>query len=678
MAEERLTWCRHGECMVPLVATIEGGRITALRANDALPSGRGGTCGLCVQSADAAHDPRRILRPRKRVATGWEDVTWEVAIAEIGARLKAIRGQTGPRSLATYAGAPVGTHTRGLTRTLAWTLGLGTPNLYSPLSTMGGAWVRAAELVLGHPVALQGDVGRAHYVLCLGGNQDAQGWGPLQAGRTHAGDLAFSRKTKGTKVVVADARTTPLAAGADVRLQIRPGTEVFLLLGILDTIIKNKWHEKQYVADYAAGWDSLVAAVAVWPVERVGPICGVSPEEIAGVALKFSRSAMSLAHRSPQMLASETATLASWAAIVLHALTANLMRPGGLYDAKGALDIHAVAAQLPTDKAPRTRTGNFPLLLLQAPGAVLTDEISRPGEGQVRALVSVMGDPARELPGGSRLRDALGSLDLLVAIDVADNDTTALAHWVLPATHPWEREDLHLHDGAILPNRESGWTPALVAAPGEARSEDRILADLFGAVGPTLRGGAHGPHLRALGVFLAKADLGPWEARALALGGKTTVEALHEAGTWQGGDNDRANWRVTTASGKIELLPAAIAEALARLTPPTLPTGFDRWLQAAAPRDGALRPFDRAVDAPDPGVTLHPDAGFAAGDRVRIVTEAGSVVATVALDAGLRPDTVDLPIGYATDVASIIPNDRLDPFVGTPALAGLPCRVERA
>ncbi len=677
MGETRLTWCRHGECMVPLVATVAGGHLTSLTANDALPSGRGGTCGLCTASVGASADPRRLKRPRRRTASGWEEVDWATAIKEIGAKLKEIRGQSGPRALATYAGAPVGPNSRGLTRTLAWTLGLGSPNLFTPLSTTGGPWVRAGELMLGHPVALQGDVGRAHYVLLLGSNQAAQGWGPLQAGRVHAGDLTFSRKTKGTKVIAADARSTPLSTGADLHLRIRPGTEVFLLLGLLETIVRNGWHEKQYVQDFTTGWEALAAAVKPWSPERVGPICGVTPEEIAGVALKFARAPMALAHRSAQMLASEHGTLAAWACIALHGITANLLRPGGLYDNKGVFDVHGVVSQLPTAKAPRTRVGDLPLLLLQAPGALLADEVRTPGDGQVRALVSIHGDPARELPGGPKLREALASLDLLVAIDVAENDTTALAHWVLPATHPWEREDLHLHDTSLLPFRETAWTPALSAPPGEARDEAEILADLFGAVGPTIRGGVHGPHLRTLGAWLARTDLAPWEARAVEFSGKTTLGELKEKGTWQGADNDRALWRVSKPDGKVALFPPEIADALARLTPPEAPAGFDRWLQAAAPRDAALRPFDRP-DAADPGATLHPDAGFAEGERIRVRTPHGVVETVAHLDATLRPDVVDLPIGYAADVAALLPTDRYDPFTGTPPLAGLPCRVERA
>ncbi len=675
MSQRLSTWCRCGECMAALLATVEGGRIVSLVPNEDDAMGRHGACGTCLASMDAANDSRRIKRPRRRGAGGWEEIDWDTAISEIAARLKDIRKQSGARAIATYAGAPVGTHSRGLARTLAFSLGLGTPNLFSPLSQVGGPWLRATELMLGHPAALQGDVGRAHYVLLLGANQEAQGWGPMQGGRNWAADLAFSRKTKGTKVIAADPRRTPIAAGADQHLQIRPGTELFMLLGMIDQICKNNWHESQYVRDFCRGYPELVAAVAPWTTERAGAICGVNADEIAGVALKFSRAAMAVAHRSPQALQSEHGTLTAWAILVLHAITANLLRPGGVYENKGVLDIHAVVSQLPTAKAPRTRVGDFPLLCLQAPGALLADEIGMPGEGQVRALLSVHGNPARELPGGERLRAALSSLDLLVAIDIAGNETTELAHYVLPSTHPWEREDLHLHDTSILPYRTTAYTPALVAPPGEARSEAEILSELFRAIGPTIRGGTHGAHLRALGAYLAATDLAPWEERLLAHSDTVDLPTLKSAGTWWGGEVDRATWRVTTPSGKIDLFPTEIAGALAALRPPVAVGGGDKWLLTSAARDGATRSFDRHGD---PGVTLHSSAGFAEGARVRVATSAGSVEAVVHLDDTLRSDVVDLPCGYAVDALALVPTDRLDPLSGCPAMSGLSCRVEPA
>ena len=669
------TWCRLSECATSLLAEVDGGKLVRIGPDPDGPMGRGSPCSLCSRVPDLTTG--RILRPRRRVGDRWEDTTWDVALREIGARLKEIRKQSGVRAIGTLAGTPVGLSSASTVRTLAWTLALGSPNLYTPLSTMGGGWLRATELVLGHAVPLQSDIGRAHYILLLGANQEVQGWGPLQGGRTLGAELAHARSSRGAKLVAADPRRTPLAAGADVHLAIRPGTELFLVLGMISAILENDWTDRQYVGDYCTGRDALRDTLAPWPLERCAAACGVGAEAIGGVALKFSRAAMAVAHRSPQALNTVHSTLTSWAILVLHALTANLLRPGGVYENRGLADTQGLAAMFATAGAPRTRVGDFPLLLLQAPAAVLPDEITLPGDDGVRALVCLFADPARDLPGGPRARAALEALDLLVAVDTFETDTTRRAHWVLPGTHAWERRDQQFTGSTTLPYHLAQETPALVPAAGEARDTEAILGQLFAAVGPSFRS-PFGPHVRLRAGRVVRGDVDAWIGGQLgARGVPTRAEIAAAPHGWFGGDVDRATWRVATPSGRIELLPDAIVPLLKALMPEPASPGLDRWLLTGASRDPALRRADRP-HAEDPGVTLHPSAGFAQGDRVCIRTTAGVVEARVTLDPGLRPDCVDLPAGYEVDVGALIPTDRLDPMVGTAPWNGLPCRVDPA
>ncbi len=667
------TWCRLSECAASLLAEVDDARITRLSTDPDGPMGRGAPCGICTHVPDL--HTGRILRPRRRIGDRWEETSWEVAIREIGAQLKEIRKQSGVRAIGTLAGTPVGLSSASTIRTLAWTVALGSPNLYSYLSSHGAGWLRATELVLGRALPLQSDIGRAHYVLLLGANQEAQGWGPLQGGRELGAELAHARKSRGAKVVAADPRRTPLAAGADLHLAIRPGTELFLVLGMIAAILENDWTDRQYVKDYCDGREALREALAPWTLERCAAACGIGAEAIGGVALKFSRAAMAVVHRSPQALNSAHSTLTGWAILVLHALTANLLRPGGVYENRGLADTHALAAQFASAGAPRTRVGDFPLLLLQAPAAVLCDEITLPGDDGVRALISLHADPATELPGGPRARAALEALSLLVAVDTFETETTRRAHWVLPGTHAWERSDLQFVATSTLPYHLAQATPALVPPAGEARDVEEILSALFGAVGPAFRS-PFGPHIRLRAGRLVTADLEAWIGEHLGQRGiPSHAEVAAAPHGWFGGDVDRATWRVETPNKRIALLPEAIVPLLRSLAPQVATAGFDRWLLTSAARDAALRRQDRAVPT-DPGVHLHPSAGFDEGARVRVRTTAGVVEATVHLDPELRPDAVDLPAGYAVDVGALIPSDRLDPLVGTAPWNGLPCRVE--
>lgn len=672
MAELR-TWCRLSECGIALKAEVDGDHIKSLVPDDQSPMGKGSACGLCTNSMAARTDRRRLTRPLRRTGDRWEEVSWEQALDEIAAKLKEIRGRTGPRSLGLYAGAPLGLHLHGVVRSLAVALGWGTPSLFSPLSVRGGPWLRATELVLGRIAPLQGDIGRTHYLLLLGANQEAQGVGPLQEGPGLLAELAFSRKTKNTKVVAVDPRRTPLAAGADLHLKCLPGTELYFLLGMIQAILQNRWYDEQYVRDYTTGFADIQRLLTPWTLERCASACGLAPADIQAVALKFSRAAMALGWRSEQSLNSTHGTLTAWALLVLHALTANLLRPGGIYENRGVFDFRPVASRLPTHKAPRSRVGGYPLLLLQAPGSILAEELSTPGEGQLRALICLHGDPLREQPGGDQLARGLQDLELLVCTDLADNHTTKLAHWVLPSTHAWERSDLRLLDSPLLPYRTAARTDALVSAPGEAKGEDWILAELFRRVGPSWRGGHFGPHLRLMGGALATANLEKWQERAWDERADSPLNSLKP--DWNGGDVDRATWRPGHEDGRFHLLPPPISEALSSLSEPVWQPGLPLRLLSSAARDMALRAFDRPTTV-DPGVTLHPSLGFTDGQRVRIRTEAGQVEATVHLDANMQAATVDLPSGYEVDVMRLIPTGARDPFTGTPALNGLPCAVE--
>ncbi len=677
MSEQKSTWCRLTECGAGLQAHVEGDRIVSLKVDPEHPMGRHGTCGVCEGSIGARDDARRILRPRRRVGDAWQEATWDEALTDIAARWKAIRARGGAGAVGVHAGAPVGLDSKGLVRTLAFALQQGTSNLYSPLPTLGGPWVRACELVLGHPVALQSDVGRAHYVVLLGANQEAQGWGPLQSGRNLAADLAFSRRTKGTKLIAVDPRRTALAATADQHHRVLPGTELWFVLGMVRAILDNDWRDTQFTDDHCTPLAPLREALAPWTIERCAEICGVPSGDIGGVALKFSRAAMAVAHKSPQALASTHGTLTAWALLVLHALTANVMRPGGLYENRGAVDLFPVLRQLQTERAPHTRSTAHPLLLLQAPEAALAQDAAATGGDALRALITVQADPLRDLPGGEPIRAALRDLELLVAIDLADTATTRAAHWVLPTVHAWERADGHLHDTSILPMRLLQHTEALVAAPGEARPCADILRDLAGRIGPMWRGGAHGAHLLAAGQLLATSDLERWEERVLSAVGPVSLADVRAAqhGSYHG-EVDRAVWRVSHAHGRLDLLPTPIADALAALSAPETPAELPLRLLTSASRDAALRAFDRPADAADPGVGLHPDAGFADGARVRVRTAFGACEAAVRLDPALRAGVVDLPAGHAADVAALIPADVLDPLTGTAAWNGLACRVE--
>ena len=691
MSDQVTSYCRGCEGYCGVVVTREGSRITAIEGDRKNLLSLGRTCPEAMAQAESLSAPSRITRPMKRQGDRFVEVDWETALSEISASLGQIRASAGARAVGVYAGGQVGMNTNDAVRTGAFAVGMGTPNLFSSLASYGAPFLYAVEQVLGHVAPLQSDVGRAHYILLLGANQRGSQWGPFMGGTMHHEALRHAKETKGSRIVLVDPCKTAMSDVADEVVQIRPGTDVYFLLALVNAILGSVWYDRQYVRDYCQGLDELKDLVAPWTPERVSHICGVDTGVISGVALKFSRSAMSVCHRGLGMLNHQHATVASWALLVLHALTANLLRPGGLYDSAGILDLVPVLKVVPTDKAPRTRVGDFPSLLMQVPGTALADESLTPGDGQLKALVTLSADPAQTLPDAERVQQALGSLDLLVCVGTHQNATTQYADWLLPTAHYWEREDMHVHDTATLPYYFSQHTDAVVAAPAEARSIDHILGELYRRIQPSASGSEWGTLVRLGGRFIAGADdMGSWVQRLWDLLGEADLDEVRAAEHGLNlGDVDRGQWRVTTADERIALVPAALAGAVRELGEPEKSAERPFYLASRSATEDVAGPSP-AAPARTVSAVVHPSAaaslGLTAGQAAVAESAHGQVQAVLSLDEGLREDVVVVPGGWGLRIeqsgamvsVGSLGSGAVDRFTGAPSLAGTPVAIRAA
>lgn len=671
-----LSHCRICEGVCGVVADIDGGGIRALRTDPADPISLGAPCRTLAASEAARTSTDRIRQPLRRVGDGFEPVSWDVAIGEIGSALGALRGQHGAAALGLYLGRNLPRRSSAFVRSLAFGVGLGTPNIFSEWSEQTGPLLRMAELMLGHSAWLIPDVGRAHYVLAFGDHDEELAWGPSLLGRCHLSEVRHSQKTKGTKLVCVGPRRSVLADEATQHIATRPGTEGLFLLGMLVAIVRGGWSDAQYVRDYTDGWDALVAALEPWTVEQCAEACGISGADISGVALKFSRAAMAAALPGPGTFQGANGGLAAWAWLALHTVTANTLRPGGIYDHVAPIDIQAILDTVPTAGAPHNREGQ-PLHLLQLPAAALGPELEGDDAHRLRSLVVVDGDPARQLAASPRVASGLEKLDLMVCLATHPSATTALADWVLPMCAPFEEPELELVDQGALPRQTVRFSAALVPPEGEARPAEAILRDLHQSAGVGVRGGVYGLHVGMLGQYLSGADLDAWGRRVCGWSLDIDVERIYTEAQVELGVSDRSIWRTGNADGRVKLLPDAILALLSAVKRPELDDARPLFLWTSRRLDNAPDSAHR-VGQPDPGIMLHPDAGFADGALVRVATAAGSVAATVTLDERLRPDVACVPMGHMVDAMALVSADVRDPLLGTVARDGSPCVVTPA
>jgi anaerobic selenocysteine-containing dehydrogenase len=624
-------------------------------------------CRVLPFVPSALAHPDRITQPLRRDGDGWTPVSWDEAVEQIGAALRQTRSQNGPESIGLYLGGDRWNRSRETTRALAFGAATGTPHVFSESYEQAAPLLRAAELMLGHPAVLLSDLSRAHYVVVFDGGQPELGWGELRRGGTYAEALAHSVRTKGTKVVVVGPRRTPLADTAHQYVPIRPGTEAFFALGMLSAAVKGGWRDAQYIKDYTEGWDTLPALLSAWSVERCAQICGVEAAQISGAALKFGRSAMAVAHFDHRVWSSPNASVAAWASLTLHAITANLLRPGGLYDYEAPIDLHHPLALLPTEKAPETSSGHR-MVALQAPASALVDHL----DGVLNALIVVEGDPLDQCVAPDTLRAGLSGLDTLVVCARNHNDTTALADWVLPVTHPFEEGELEVLGSFALPEPMVRMVNPAVQAPEGCWPTEHILRVLGRALRPGLRGGVHGLHLSVAGRHLLGADLEDWESRVLEWGADIDGEALEAAPHRVArGMADRSLWRISRESGRIDLTPESIRPLLTALEVPTMKDG-GLWLRTSCPRSPAP---DVLHGRPTHTVAyVHPDTGLEDGSAKTVSTTHGSLAVTVRHDARLRTDVVDIP-REVPGVGALLASLPRDPWTASPTRDGLVCTV---
>ena len=664
------TYCRICSSRCGLLAHIENEQILEFKGDPTDPVGAGHVCDMAERSVEAMQSSTRITEPMKRINGTLTPVSWDTAIQEISESLRKIRAAQGPAGIGIYLGEGVQRSSRTLIRSLAFGVGAGTPHIFSEQCLSFGPQIWATEQMIGHPASLLSDLGRAHYVVLLSGEQRDLGWGALNPGMGHEAWIQHSRKTKGTKVIVADPRRTELAEGMDMHLPIRPGTEPYLLLGMLSAIVQGGWVDAQFIRDYTIHFDRLEQSLAPWSVETCAALCGIDAPSLSGLALKFSRSPMAVIHPARQSFQNEAGALGAWAWLALHAVTANILRPGGLYENRGAIDLFPFLSQIPSNKGPTTATTDHPLLLMQAPATAWASEVL---EGPLRALITVGGNPLGRLPDPKHTRNALAGLDLLVCIGHEEDETALAADWVLPAAHSWEQASLALHDNVLLPTLGTMWSAPLSSPRQEARPEEQILSDLYAGLRPGMRGSPWGRHLGLLAQYIARADLEEWEHRAFSWSDTLDLnDAADNERRLSLGDTDRSTWRPTTESGRIDIVPDTIAERLRRAQSPetpalTLRTG--QWKNRAA--DVLLPPEDRR----ELEVRLHPDQGFKEGDRVLIKTDHGECTATVHHDDRLRNDVIDLPFEVGTAALELLDAAAVDPLTGSAVLDGITAEI---
>ncbi|HEY4424092.1 MAG TPA: molybdopterin-dependent oxidoreductase [Pyrinomonadaceae bacterium] len=469
--------CNLCEAICGIEITSAGDQHLDIRGDKNDPFSRGYICPKAVALQDFHYDKDRLKVPVRRTTHGWERIGWNEAFNEVARNLKRIRAQHGRNSIATYLGNPTVHNYGALLFAPPFLRSLRTRSKFSATSVDQLAHHLASFLMFGHQLLVPiPDVDRTKYFLILGANPAVSNGSMMTAPGMNR-RLEEIRK-RGGKVVLIDPRHNETARFADRHLFIRPGADVLLLLALLNVIFEEKLTKP---APFTKGVETVASLVTEFPPERVAEITGIESEQIRTIAREFATAESAVCYGRIGLSTQEFGGVCQWLINVLNIVTGNLDRPGGAMFTLPAFD----PVSAPESVAARgsfarwhSRVRKLPEFSGELPVAALAEEILTEGDGQVKAFVTLAGNPVLSTPNGRELDRALTSLEFMVSIDCYINETTRHAHVILPPTSPLERGHYDLAFHLLAVRNTAKFSPPLFERSAETRHDWEILLEL--------------------------------------------------------------------------------------------------------------------------------------------------------------------------------------------------------
>ncbi|MCV7114685.1 molybdopterin-dependent oxidoreductase [Mycolicibacterium setense] len=486
-AESKVTFCRICEPLCGMIATVEDGRLTALRPDKDHPLSAGFACQKGIAFSEVVNDPDRVTTPLKRAQDGFVPVSWDEALDDIAARLTEIHRRHGSGALAWYMGNPAAFSYSHLFAAMAFTKGIGGDSHFFSSSTQDtSSRLLANQFLYGAPFPVPiPDVMRTDLLVMLGANPVVSHGSFLTAPRIK--DRMHDIVRRGGRVVVIDPRRSETAAQFEW-LGITPDADAYLLLAILQVLFAEALVSTRALTQ-AEGLDWLRAQSARFSPEATHRHTGIAPDTVRTLARDLAATERAAVYGRLGTCVGRNGTLTTYLLDAVNLVAGNLDTPGGSVFSTlgipgqkwGSLAMGASLRRSYRNK--RTRVGGLPLVIGAEPAAFMAKEITTPGRRQIKAMFIGAGNPVLSVPNGRELEEALEATDLSVGLDLYVNETTAHCDYVLPVTTMYERDDFAVTFQMFQATPFRQATDAVVAPRGQTRTEWDIIVDLIGRMG---------------------------------------------------------------------------------------------------------------------------------------------------------------------------------------------------
>ncbi|MCW2755710.1 MAG: molybdopterin oxidoreductase family protein [Marmoricola sp.] len=701
MTQTKLGVCNLCEAICGLTLTIEDGAVTQIRGNEADPLSRGHICPKGVALADIYTDPDRLRRPVRRTGTGaeatWTEISWDEALDTVADGLAKAINENDPNALGIYLGNPNAHSLGSMTHGFQLIKTFKTRNKFSASSVDQIPHMYVGMLQFGHQLLLPvPDIDRTSYFLVFGANPMASN-GSLMTVPDFPNRVR-ELKARGGRMVVFDPRRTETAKVASEHHFIRPASDAVVLMAMINTLFAEGLTDVPAYVDHVG---ELQRAIADFTPEYAETVSGVPAEEIRRITREFAAAPAAAAYGRIGLSTQGFGSICQWAINLLNILTGNFDRIGGVMFPEPAID----AAKNGLLSAGhfgvwRSRVRDMPEFGGELPVSCFREEIETPGAGQIKAVLTLAGNPVLSTPDGRRLSDAFAGLDFMASVDIYLNETTRHADVILPPTTALERDHYDLVFHMLAVRNTARFTPAVFAKEKDAMHDWEIFREI--ALRTTARIHRNTSLIHRLSERV-RLSLSPTTmiTLLLALGRKTSMRELRKnpAGVDLGPLRPTMPGRLHTQDKRIDLAPAPLVADLDRLRT-GLPVPAEGELVLIGRRhkqdcNSWMHNAERLTRGkPRHQLLMNPadlsSRGINDGDLIRVTSRVGSVDVEVAAADDMMRGVVSLPHGYghqvegirlghAAGVAGVSINDLTDPerldVSGNAALSGVPVTV---
>lgn len=665
--------CNLCEAICGLEIRVEDNQIRSIKGDKADPLSKGHICPKAVALQDIYNDPDRLRMPVKKTASGWQEISWPQAYDELTGKIKSIQRKHGNDAVAVYLGNPTVHNMEAMIYGPMFFRTLRTKNRYSATSVDQLPEQLVSLLMFGHSLLIPlPDIDRTGFHIIFGANPVVSN-GSLMTAPGIRKRLKGIRD-RGGKLVVVDPRRTETAAMADKHLFIKPGTDIFMLLAMLNVVFEEKLATPGKVEGFTTGIKTIRRLVREYTPELAEAQTGVTAADVRELVRGFCHADSASCYGRIGVSTQRYGSLTQWLITVFNIVTGNLDIPGGTMFSTPAVDVLTPPAKGKKGFADHfTRVRKLPNFVGEFPVAALGEEILTPGDGRIRALITHAGNPVLSTPNGRQLDTALGKLDYMISIDIYLNETTRHADIILPPVMGLERPHYDLAFQALAVRNGARYSQPVFRPGRQQRTDKQIFTELAwrmqrGNHLGKIAGWFKKQFIQAMGsdwIINRKLKSGPY---AKTHGLDLKLLKKHPHGMDLGAMRPSLPDRLFTPDKCIRLCPDEFVEHLESVLKPGAEpqdaadeSTFD--LQLIGRRDPRtnnswLHNSHRLVKGKMRCVALvHPDdaraRGIEDGGMAQVSSRVGSLSIPVRLSEEMMPGVISIPHGWGHDAAGI-------------------------